>query len=378
MSTDAIFETHDPAIDPLLIQGERGKSFLTGSGVPDVGIGFDGDVFADYLTGDLYNHIDGQWVKSEGNYFGGFIKIGERLAAEVVEDRRVVEAAVKAAETSVGLSKKWAENPADLPVIDDQYSALHWATKTKDTGEAAISAIADAKTDALTAIGTDKDVALTEITTKGEIALTAISDDKATALADIGDEKESALTGISEAKEGSLTDIDAAKSDTLEKIEVGVLAVEELSRLAGISASEARDDRVQTGLDVTQTSQDRSAVEQGKRDVEAALEIIRTEYVVYVIQPAGTPIPTGQYLATASGIATGIFDRMVLKVPTGSVSVQLVINGVPRPDIYTVTNAAPIVLNGLSIAITQGDTVSFAVLIGTASQLWAQITGLLK
>lgn len=143
--------------------------------------------------------------------------------------------------------------------------------------------------------------------------------------------------------------------------------------LTNADAEATSDDRRQTGEDRVATAADRA-------EVEAALEIIRTEYVVYVIQPAGTPIPVGQYLATASGIATGIFDRMVLKVPTGSgsVSVQLVINGVPLPDIHTVTNASPVVLNGLSISITQGDTVSFAVLSATASQLWAQITGLLK
>lgn len=238
------------------------------------------------------------------------------------------------------------------PAVDEAILILSKAREARDEAIlAADSASSDAEKTALDVISTTED----RIQTGLDVDKTT-ADRAATALDRVATGEDRVQTGL----DRSATSIDAASTSG--------------------DAEQTAQDRIATNADALATAADRVVVAQDKAEVAAALEIIRTEYVVYVIQPAGTPIPVGQYLATASGITTGVFDRMVLKVPTGSgdVSVQLVINGAPLPDIYTVTNTAPIILNGLSIAITQGDTVSFAVLSATASQLWAQITGLLK
>lgn len=252
------------------------------------------------------------------------------------------------------------------PAVDEAILILSKAREARDEAIlAADSASSDAANTALDAISTNEDRIQT-----GLDAVQTAADRAATALDRIAtgeDRVQTALDRIATGEDRIQTGLDreATASDVV---------------LTSSDAAQTALDRIATGADALATAGDRVATGQDRSEVEAALEIIRTEYVVYVIQPAGTPIPVGQYLATASGITTGVFDRMVLKAPTGSgsVSVQLVINGVPLPDIHTVTNASPVVLNGLSIAITQGDTVSFAVLSATASQLWAQITGLLK
>lgn len=281
-------------------------------------LGNNGDTAITIIDGHEYRKVDGVWGAT-GRMFWGTL----------LPDTR--EASSKAVAASK-LAQKWSENPEDEPVVEGGYSARHWAQKT------------------------------------AALATTSMNE-------------------IGQAVDAALLDITQARSSALHDVEESTRAAAEYQRLTGLDAKDTAAAVIATGNDRSATKQDRAQTEKDAKAtaadvlaIQAALAIIRIEYVVYVVKSAGSPVPVGQYLATASGITAGIFDRMTLKVPSGAGTaiVQLIVNGSPKSGTYEVTNAAPVILTGLSIAIKQGDTVSFAVLGGTASQLWAQITGLIK
>lgn len=326
-------------------QGVAGAHFRVVDDVFDLtpDFGNDKDTAITVLDGAEYRKTAGVWLATGRTFWGTLL----------IDTTALSEQAEQSASTAEG-----------------------WATATGETASAAILAINELADGALSAIDQAKTDDLNAISTITTQALNTITETTDTAFSLITETKTNALLALNANTEAALTSVTNATG-----------ASQEFARLAGVAADataadvlltkedarQTAEDKIQTGNDFIATARDRMAV-------EAALEIIRTEYVVYVAQAVGVAVPVGQYLATASGLSTGIFDRMILKVPSGngSVFVQLVVNGSPRSAVYEVTNAAPVILTGLSIAINQGDTVSFAVLGGTASQLWAQITGLLK
>lgn len=318
-------------ITGLGLQGASGAFFhvlddaaeLTGE------LGNNGDTAITIIDGHEYRKVDGVWGAT-GRLFWGTL---------LPDTREASSKAVAASE----LAQKWSENPEDEPVVEGGYSARHWALKTA-------------------ALAT-------------------------TSLKAIGQAADESLLGLDRAVDAALLDITQARSSALHDVEESTKPAAEYRRLTGLDAEATAadrrviaDDRVQTELDRQQTGLDRSAVAQDKSYVHGALQLMRTEHVAYIWKSDGSAIAPGRYLATAIAPVGGVFDTMSLSVPTGSgaITVQLTINGLPVSLAYTVTAAAPVNLSNQTINIAQGDRVAFAVLGATASQLWAQITGLLK
>lgn len=318
-------------ITGLGLQGASGAFFHVVDDAAELmaAIGNNGDTAITIIDGHEYRKVDGVWVAT-GRMFWGTLLPDTREASE------------KAVSAS-NLAWKWAENPEDEPIADGEYSARHWALKTAALATASMLTIKQA-TDA-------------------------------------------GLASLERAFDAALLDIAQARLFALDDVEESTKPAAEYRRLTHLDAEATAEDRrivaqdrVHTSEDRQQTGKDRSAVAQDKSYVHGALQLMRTEHVAYIWKSDGSAIAPGRYLATAIAPVGGVFDTMSLSVPTGNgaITVQLTINGLPASLAYTVTVATPVNLSNQTINIAQGDRVAFAVLGGTASQLWAQITGLLK
>lgn len=313
------------------LQGPSGAMFHVVDDVSELvaSLGNNGDTAITIKDGHEYRKIAGGWLKT-GRMFWG------TLLPETIE-------AKTAAVTAAVLAQKWAEYPEDSPVADGAFSARHWALKTRALGSASLEAIARA-TDA-------------------------------------------GLVGLGRALDAALRDIELVRSAALHDVDESAKAAAEYWRLTGIDARATAEDRLavaedraQISRDKKQTGEDRSAVAQDKADVQAAITTLRTIYGVHVWHSNGSALPVGHYLATAFADRAGVFDRLSVSVPAGvgTVLLQLTINEQPVSAVYAISAGSLINLAGQSINIAQGDRVAFSVLGGAASQLWAQITGLIK